>query len=109
MIGGEVVETLNVEGIWIDEGGQLLSFESDSTAKLPSTDLPELAHPGLHRTMLEIVTDNPGSVAGRDKRKNTSKTHGILGGVTGWEYLLGDMFGIDHVTIGMEGMCLIHE
>jgi hypothetical protein len=27
----------------------------------------------------------------------------------GWEYLLGEMFGSDHVTIGMYGMCLIQN
>jgi hypothetical protein len=57
--------------------------------------------------MLEIVTDLPGSKAGQERRKNTGATQTILGGVMVWEYLLGEMFGSDHVTIGMDGMCLI--
>lgn len=30
----------------------------------------------------------------------------MLAGVMGWEYLLGEMFGADHVGIGVDGMCL---
>lgn len=104
MFGGEVVETLQVKGIWIDEAGQLLPFETDT-----ATDDTELAHPGSHRKMLEIVTDLPGSMAGRDRKKNPRSRGGIVGGVVGWEYLLGEMFGVDHVTIGMDGMCLIQD
>lgn len=57
--------------------------------------------------MLEVVTDLLGSIAGKHRRKNTGTSRGILGGVMGWEYLLGEMFGSDHVTIGNDGMCLI--
>jgi hypothetical protein len=59
--------------------------------------------------MLEIIADLPGSVTGRDRRKTIGSSHGILGGVMGWEYLLGEMFGAAHVTIGMDGMCLIQD
>ncbi|KAH7409521.1 hypothetical protein BKA64DRAFT_570688 [Cadophora sp. MPI-SDFR-AT-0126] len=59
------------------------------------------------RRMLEVVTDLLGSIAGKHRRKNTGTSRGILGGVMGWEYLLGEMFGSDHVTIGNDGMCLI--
>ena len=34
---------------------------------------------------------------------------GLLAGVMRWEYLLGEMFGVDHVTIGVDGMCLIQD
>ncbi|PVH89051.1 hypothetical protein DL98DRAFT_544096 [Cadophora sp. DSE1049] len=61
------------------------------------------------RRMLEIVTDLPGSMAERDRQKNSDTSRGILGGVMGWEYLLGEMFGSDHVTIGNDGMCLIPD
>ncbi|KAH7336059.1 hypothetical protein BKA65DRAFT_458560 [Rhexocercosporidium sp. MPI-PUGE-AT-0058] len=65
---------------------------------------------GAHqRRMLEIVTDLPGSLAGKDKSKSTGTSRGVLGGVMGWEYLLGEMFGSDHVTIGNDGMCLIPD
>jgi len=105
MFGREVVETLQVEGIWIDEEGQLLSIETDSTKSLADAS----KHPSPQRKMLEVITDNSGSFAGRDRKKNTHSRSGILGGVGGWEYLLGEMFGVDHVTIGMDGMCLIQD
>ena len=113
MVGGIVVETLQIEGLWIDEGGELLPFEPVS-ANLVATDgrlpnAPEPARPRPHRKMLEIVTDLPGSMAGRDKWKNTGTTRGIIGGVMGWEYLLGEMFGVDHVMVGVDGMCLIQD
>ncbi|KAG0651696.1 hypothetical protein D0Z07_1666 [Hyphodiscus hymeniophilus] len=107
MFRGEVVETLQVEGIWIDEEGQLLPPEPDLAAKAPKTDATVFAHP--QRKMLEIVTDLLGSLAGRDKRESTRSRGSILSGVVGWEYLLGEMFGVDHVTIGMDGMCLMQD
>ena len=109
MFGGEVVETLQVEGIWIDEAGQLLPFETESATKLLTMDGTELVHLGSHHKMLEIVTDHAGSMAGRGRKENTRSRGSVLGGVIGWEYLLGEMFGVDHVTIGMERMCLIQE
>ncbi|KAH8803904.1 hypothetical protein F5882DRAFT_425342 [Hyaloscypha sp. PMI_1271] len=107
MVSSDSLETLQVEGIWIDEGAQLLPCET-------STDLGDNFPPAqcpspVQNKVLEIVTDMPGSKAGKDKHKESGITHEILGGVTGWEYLLGEMFGSDHVTIGMDGMCLIQD
>lgn len=104
MVGGEAVETLQIEGIWIDEGGQLLPYQTQATTEpFSQTKSPS------PRRMLEIVTDLPGSMAGKDRRKNAGTSRGILAGVMGWEYLLGEMFGSDHVTIGNDGMCLIPD
>ncbi|PQE04995.1 Mpv17 PMP22 protein [Rutstroemia sp. NJR-2017a BBW] len=64
------------------------------------------------RKMLEILTDMPGSMTGRNRRKHhmdSSMASGILGGVMGWEYLIGEMFGSDHISIGMDGMCLMQD
>ncbi|KAI9056185.1 hypothetical protein LZ554_001113 [Drepanopeziza brunnea f. sp. 'monogermtubi'] len=106
MAGGDAVETLQVEGIWIDKSGQLLPYEGSLNADRLFEDRLLNSHP---RKMLEIVTDLPGSMSGRDSRKNTGDGRAILGGVLGWEYLLGEMFGSDHVTIGMDGICLISK
>ena len=113
MVGGDAGDTLQVEGIWIDEKGRLLPYKGHSDddrtiASVDSTSL-HLASKTSQRKMLEIVTDIPGSMAGTDSQKNAGTTRGILSGVMGWEYLLGEMFGTDHVTIGMDGMCLIPE
>jgi hypothetical protein len=65
----------------------------------------------VQRKMLEIVTDLPGSRAGRDRHNDIGTIRGIVNGVMGWEFLIGEMFGsaVDHVTIGMEGMCLVQD
>ncbi|KAL8723408.1 MAG: hypothetical protein Q9181_007288 [Wetmoreana brouardii] len=61
------------------------------------------------RKLLEIVTDSPGSSSRRSQGKRTGGADGLLAGVMGWEYLLGEMFGVDHVAIGIDGMCLIQD
>jgi hypothetical protein len=116
MVGDQAVETLQIEGIWIDEAGQLLpsaiSIGSPDEAVYPSQlEATASASTMVQRKMLEIVTDLPGSRAGRDRHSDIGTIRGIVNGVTGWEYLIGEMFGsaVDHVTIGMEGMCLVQD
>lgn len=106
MVGGEVIETLQVDGIWIDKGAELLPFE-----KNPHMDemIGTASAAQDSNKMLEVVTDQVGWMAGRHAREASGSIHGILCGVMGWEYLLGEMFGVDHVTIGMEGMCLVED
>ncbi|KAI9786307.1 MAG: hypothetical protein M1816_008048 [Peltula sp. TS41687] len=58
------------------------------------------------KRMLEIITDTPGFLGRQKVRNRTGGGDGLLGGVMGWEYLLGEMFGVDHISIGLEGMCL---
>lgn len=58
------------------------------------------------KKMLEVITDNPGSFAGNRQSGRTGGADGLLAGVMGWEYLLGEIFGADHVGIGVDGMCL---
>ena len=116
MVREDAVETLQVKWIYIDHGGQLLPFATSSENAMGDS-VPLLKDGQTSREnaikqpekMLEIVTDLPGSMAGRDRRKNIGNTRGILDGVMGWEYLLGEMFGADHVMIGMDGMCLIQD
>ncbi|KAI4092401.1 MAG: hypothetical protein LQ344_003466 [Seirophora lacunosa] len=61
------------------------------------------------RKRLEIVTDTPGSYGRRRYSTRTGGADGLLAGVMGWEYLLGEMFGVDHVSIGIDGMCLTQD
>ena len=58
------------------------------------------------KKILEIITDSPGSLSSKTKGRRTGGAAGLLAGVMGWEYLLGEMFGADHVSIGVDGMCL---
>jgi hypothetical protein len=116
MVGDQAVETLQIEGIWIDKAGQLLPYtishsfsdEAVNPSQVEATAFPSAM---VQRKMLEIVTDLPGSRAGKDRHNDIGTIRGIVNGVTGWEFLIGEMFGsaVDHVTIGMEGMCLIQE
>lgn len=104
LTGGGNDETLQFEGLWIDRGGRVLPSFSEKEVVLGLRTQPK-------RKMLEIVTDQFGSMAGKDRRKHTSDfgIHSILGAVMGWEYLIGEMFGADHATTGIQGMCLVQD
>ena len=70
-------------------------------------DLPKMLR--QRKKILEIITDSPGSFRSRDMGAGVGVSNGLLAGVMGWEYLLGEMFGADHVGIGVDGMCLIQD
>ena len=61
------------------------------------------------KKILEVVTDTPGSYISKNRGRRTGGAEGLLGGVMGWEYLLGEMFGVDHVGIGIDGVCLMQD
>lgn len=62
------------------------------------------------KKLVEIVTDDPANFRGKKLRgERSGGTDGLLAGVMGWEYLVGEMFSVDHVCIGVEGMCLLHN
>lgn len=141
---------VQLDGLWLDKGGQLLPVEgspaqgrpededdfdpeSDDVGKSHRLGLSKLLNrfnrdqirkgndddpePGetdylRRRKLIEIVTDIPAHLnhkprASHSTRSSASDT--LLAGVMGWEYLLGEMFSVDHVCIGSEGMCLTHD
>ena len=59
--------------------------------------------------ILEILTDSPSSLSGMGRRYRVGGADGLLSGFMGWEYLLGEMYSIDHVAVGVDGMCLIQK
>ena len=61
------------------------------------------------KKMLEVITDAPGSYSGKQRGRRAGGADGLLAGVMGWDYLLGEMFGVDHVSIGVDGMCLTQD
>lgn len=61
------------------------------------------------KKLLEVITDSPGSFTGKQQGRRTGGADGLLSGVMGWEYLLGEMFGADHVGIGVDGICLMPD
>lgn len=69
----------------------------------------ELLNAKKRRKTLEVITDSPGSVPGNRRSSRTGGADGLLAGVMGWEYLLGEIFDADHVGIGVDGMCLIQN
>ena len=90
----------------------LNSIEHDSTGrdswqKLVTND-DEPMSMTQRRKILEVVTDSPGSFTGK-RRRRSGGADGLLAGVMGWEYLLGEMFGADHIGIGVDGMCLTQD
>lgn len=89
----------------IDNGGV-----SRSSMRETAQDLEETIQAGQERRkVLEIVTDSPGLLNSKDQGKRTRGSEGLLTGVMGWEYLLGEMFSADHIGIGVEGMCLTQD
>lgn len=64
---------------------------------------------GGRRKVVEVVTDSPGFFARKSEGRRTGGADGLLAGVMGWEFLLGEMFGVDHVGISVEGMCLVSQ
>ena len=61
------------------------------------------------KKLLEVITDAPGSYSGKQRGRRAGGADGLLAGVMGWDYLLGEMFGVDHVSIGVDGMCLTQD
>ena len=61
------------------------------------------------KKVLEVITDNRGSLGTSNRGKRAGGADGLLAGVMGWEYLLGEMFSIDHVAIGVDNMCLTQD
>ncbi len=114
MVEGASVETLQVEGLWIDTQGQLLPPDASSgqeEGSLSGDQLKsqsQLISPGRIK-MLEILTDLPGSMSEKEKDHQIRPAHRILRELMSWQYLIGQMFDSDHFTIGMEGMCLIPD
>ncbi|KAI4218858.1 MAG: hypothetical protein LQ349_008543 [Xanthoria aureola] len=122
-----------IEGLSSSDGssdGDPLSAQSDEVGEKHRSGLSKLlrgsGHGGrvqhqeiLHheesrdfrdrRKNLEVITDIPGSFGGRNRGKRSGGADGLLAGVMGWEYLLGEMFSVDHTAIGVDGMCLIQE
>ena len=83
-------------GASLEKGGQESALNGSAVEK-------------TRRRLLEVITDSPGSLNGRDKGKHAKGAHSLLAGVLGWDYLLGEMFEADHVSVALDGMCLIQE
>lgn len=94
----------------------LVDIEQDGTSKSGRQKASDIAEDDDfafvnqdRKKLLEVITDSPGSLTGRQRGRRTGGVDGLLSGVMGWEYLLGEMFGADHVGIGVDGMCLTSD
>lgn len=62
------------------------------------------------KKLIEIVTDQAAHLSNKPRASaRQTITDTLLAGVMGWEYLIGEMFSVDHVTVSSEGMCLVHD
>lgn len=61
------------------------------------------------KKLLEVIIGSPGSFSGKRRERRAGGADGLLAGVMGWDCLLGEMFGADHVSVGVEGMCLTSD
>lgn len=95
-------------------GRVLQNYNQDQVQRTSVVDEAELGGAleySKRKKLVEIITDAPSHLgqrrAGSGSRSGGSD--GLLAGVMGWEYLLGEMFSVDHVSIAAEGMCLTHD
>lgn len=103
MTSGTAVETLQVDGLWIEETGTLLPLAAENHPGIDtSLEGPLSFEVTPRKRFLEVVTDLPGSIPFESENRRNGATREVVGGVLGWEYLLGEMFASDHVTIGMD-------
>lgn len=105
---------VELEGIWLSKGGQLVRIEGSFGNEDPyhenqNDEDHENQEDRDRKKMLEVITDSPGSVASNRRSSRTGGADGLLAGVMGWEYLLGEIFGADHVGVGADGMCLTQD
>jgi hypothetical protein len=130
---GEGDRGVQFEGIWLNKGGSLVSLQRKKDAIWPQMDsvAPSTltdestryswqssendevyqtqssgpSHGDSEQSLLspqktlEIVTDVPSNLRGLSN-------HDSRAAVKGWEEMVGDMFGVDRVTIAVDGMCL---
>jgi len=88
-------------------GSILQGFDKDDSENEDEEDESVLVSDfRKRRKLVEIITDTPAHLKGRKTTSRSGGSDGLLAGVVGWEYLLGEMFSVDHVCIGVEGMCL---
>ena len=81
---------------------------SDIAADMMNDEIEDVTRiDGGRRKVVEVVTDSPGLFGGKSQGHRMGGAGDLLAGVMGWEFLLGEMFGVDHVGISVEGMCLI--
>lgn len=108
-------DLLNAENDQVGERHRtgLNDIEEDGTTKSGRQKASDIAEDDNipfanqdRKKLLEVITDSPGSLTGKQRGRRTGGADGLLSGVMGWEYLLGEMFGADHVGIGVDGMCL---
>jgi hypothetical protein len=130
---GEGDRGVQFEGIWLNKGGSLASSPrkkdaiwSEMVSAAPSMLINKSArysrqssendeayqtqssgpnHGDSEQSLLfpqktlEIVTDVPSNLRGLGNHESRAA-------VKGWEEMVGDMFGVDRVSIAVDGMCL---
>lgn len=95
--------------------GQLLKGHGahDTALRKHGFDPDENDEGGIKRRkkLIEVVTDDPAQAMSRILKNDSepTETDKLLAGVMGWEYLIGEMFNVDHVSIGVDGMCLLRD
>ena len=87
--------------------GKSTSSGNSAKESVQHEDLPTMLQE--RKKILEVITDSPGSFRSKHNGVRTGGADGLLAGVMGWEYLLGEMFDADHVGIGVDGMCMTQD
>jgi len=92
-------------------GRLLQGYKPEMAHRLAELDASDATngYSSQRRKLVEVITDSPSHLFKQKTKITNARTggaDGLLAGVKGWEYLLGEMFSVDHVCVGVEGMCL---
>lgn len=109
----ESVGTLQLEGFWMNIGGQMSHIHDNSNTRRDdqnvrssqqnlSTTKPTSRR---RRKSLEVITDVP-RLHAPNSTFTAASTKGVLQDLTKWDYLLGETFKADRVTLSVDGLCL---
>ncbi|KAL9625338.1 MAG: hypothetical protein Q9160_000401 [Pyrenula sp. 1 TL-2023] len=105
--------TLQLEGFWISIGGQVSHIHDDGNIRRDDQNVKSLQQnssipkllPRFPRKLLEIITDSSRQLA-PNSTSTTTSTEGVLEDLATWDYLVGEMFNADHVTLSVNDLCL---
>ena len=82
-------------------------FAEEAFLDISGGDDVQAAQP--KRKLMEVITDTPGFVRPPNETSTHDTPEYLLSALQGWENQIAEMFGVDLVVTGTDGMCLVHD